>query len=118
MRLFAILSASFSSLALASAAAVPTAKANTAGHLTYGDVQLDLKTNGCQAVPQNKDDGLPKPSALFTKLQVNGGYACQLYRQTNCVDSFWKVDGPHQQAEYVDGWLFSAKCVTVAPKKI
>ncbi|KAF9741067.1 hypothetical protein PMIN06_008122 [Paraphaeosphaeria minitans] len=114
MRIFAILS----SLALASAVAVPMAKANTPGHLTYGDVQLELNTNGCQAVPQNKDDGLPKPSALFTKLQVNSGYICQLYRQTNCIDSFWKMNGPGQQAEYVDGWLFSAKCTTVATKKV
>lgn len=75
MHVFAILAG----LALAGAAAVPATQANTPGHLTYGDVQVELGT-GCQAVPQNKDDRLPTPSALFTKLQVDSGYTCELYR--------------------------------------
>ncbi|KAF2448060.1 hypothetical protein P171DRAFT_429641 [Karstenula rhodostoma CBS 690.94] len=106
MRAFAILSG----LALASATVlIPATQADKPGHLTYGDVQLDLKA-GCQTVPQNKDDGLPKPSLLFTKLQVNGDYTCELYREPQCVEAFWTVDGPGVKAEYVDGWLFSAKC--------
>lgn len=72
--LFAILSG----IALVSAATIlPRAKVQI-GHLTYGDVELDLKV-GCQNVPQNEDDGLPAGN-FFTKLQVGAGYTCELYQ--------------------------------------
>ncbi|KAL1599474.1 hypothetical protein SLS60_007277 [Paraconiothyrium brasiliense] len=98
-------------LALANAAALPAAYDDKAGHLTYGDVELDLKT-GCQSVPQNTDDHGPKPSNYFTKLQVNAGYTCELHRAPECdEDTFKTLKGPAQEAEYVSSWLFSAKCV-------
>lgn len=83
MRVFALLATILSSLALASAAALPATKATTAAHLVYGDIQLDLKLSSCQTVPQNKDDGLPKPSLEFTSLKVNSGHSCQLFRYVN-----------------------------------
>lgn len=73
------LAAILSGLTLASvAAAFPSALAKV-GHLTYGDVELDVN-NGCQAVPQNKPNAvLPNPS-YFTRLEVNSGYTCELYQ--------------------------------------
>jgi hypothetical protein len=69
MRIFAILSG----LALASAAALPATQADKPGHLTYGDLELDLKTS-CLNFPQSS-----KLTNRFTKLQVNAGYTCELY---------------------------------------
>ncbi|KAK3203681.1 hypothetical protein GRF29_106g337947 [Pseudopithomyces chartarum] len=104
------LAAILSGLTLASvAAAFPSALAKV-GHLTYGDVELDVN-NGCQAVPQNKPNAvLPNPS-YFTRLEVNSGYTCELYQSSGCKDSsFMATKGPASSAEYVSGRLFAVKC--------
>ncbi|KAJ4296671.1 hypothetical protein N0V90_006719 [Kalmusia sp. IMI 367209] len=95
-------------LALASAA--PTAQDTKVGLLIYGDVSLPL-TPGCQKVPQNKEDGLPEPSNYFTKLQVNGGWICNLYRDYECAEKPFRITkGPGSSAEYESSGLFSASC--------
>lgn len=66
-------------IGLASAAAVPTTEDKKAGHLIYGDVQIDL-TPGCQNVPQNNDDNGPKPTNIFTELGVYAGFICKLHQ--------------------------------------
>ena len=73
------LAAILSGLTLASiATALPSALAKV-GHLTYGDVELDVK-DGCQAVPQNKPSiVIPNPN-YFTRLEVSSGYTCELYQ--------------------------------------
>jgi hypothetical protein len=64
-------------IALAGAVALPAAQVDKPGHLTNGDLELDLKT-GCLNFPK-KANSVSTLANLYTKLQVNAGYTCELY---------------------------------------